>query len=196
MQASGPWARFDDLAVGSALRFPGVEQVLVAWDHREVPGVLDEVERRTSAGMWAFGFLAYEAAGGPRPVLATREPVGGLPLAWFGITTAPQVAAPHAPRARRVAAGSWAPEWDRAPPSSGRRGGTVPDRRRGDLPVQPHDPADARRQTATRRALPGPGARPARGLQRLPRHSAGTCRQREPGAVLRAAAASGSCCAR
>jgi para-aminobenzoate synthetase/4-amino-4-deoxychorismate lyase len=112
MQASGPWARFDDLAVGSALRFPGVEQVLVAWDHREVPGVLDEVERRTSAGMWAFGFVAYEAAAGLDPVLTTREPVDGLPLAWFGITTAPQDAATLHPGPGGWPAGSWAPEWD------------------------------------------------------------------------------------
>jgi para-aminobenzoate synthetase/4-amino-4-deoxychorismate lyase len=112
MQASGPWARFDDLAVGSALRFPGVEQVLVAWDHRKVPEVLDEVERRTSAGAWAFGFVAYEAAAGLDPVLATREPVDGLPLAWFGIATGPQDAATLHPGPGGWPAGSWAPEWD------------------------------------------------------------------------------------
>jgi para-aminobenzoate synthetase/4-amino-4-deoxychorismate lyase len=112
MHASGSWARFDDLAVGSALRFPGVEQVLVAWDPREVPGVLDEVERRTSAGAWAFGFVTYEAAPGLDPVLTTREPVDGLPPAWFGITGEPQDAAPLHPGPGGWRAGSWAPEWD------------------------------------------------------------------------------------
>jgi para-aminobenzoate synthetase / 4-amino-4-deoxychorismate lyase len=112
MQASGPWARFDDLTVGSVLQFPEVELVLVAWEPGEVAGVLDEVERRTSAGAWACGFVAYEAASGLDPVLTTREPVGGLPLAWFGITTGPQDAAPLHPGPGGWPAGSWAPEWD------------------------------------------------------------------------------------
>jgi para-aminobenzoate synthetase/4-amino-4-deoxychorismate lyase len=112
MQASGPWARFDDLAVGSALQFPAVEQVLVASEPDEVAGVLDEVERRTSAGAWAFGFVAYEAAAGLDPVLTTREPVDGLPLAWFGITAGPRDATALHPCPGGWPAGSWAPEWD------------------------------------------------------------------------------------
>ncbi len=112
MQASGPWARFDDFVAGSALRFPGVQQVLVARRPAEVATVLDEVERRTSAGAWAFGFVAYEAAPGLDPVLATREPVDGLPLAWFGITAAPRDADVVHPDPGGRPAVSWAPEWD------------------------------------------------------------------------------------
>jgi para-aminobenzoate synthetase / 4-amino-4-deoxychorismate lyase len=112
MHASRPWARFDDLTVGSALQFPEVEQVLVASEPGEVAGVLDDVERRTSAGAWAFGFVAYEAASGLDPVLTTREPVDGLPLAWFGVTAAPQDAAPLHPGSGGWPVGSWAPEWD------------------------------------------------------------------------------------
>jgi para-aminobenzoate synthetase/4-amino-4-deoxychorismate lyase len=112
MHASRPWARFDDLTVGSALQFPAVEQVLVAREPGEVAGVLDEVERRTSAGTWAFGFVAYEAASGLDPVLTTREPVDGLPLAWFGIAAGPQDAAELHAGPGGWPAGSWVPEWD------------------------------------------------------------------------------------
>jgi para-aminobenzoate synthetase/4-amino-4-deoxychorismate lyase len=112
MHASRSWARFDDLTVGSALEFPEVEQVLVASEPGQVAGVLDEVERRTAAGAWAFGFVAYEAASGLDPVLTTRAPVDGLPLAWFGITETPQSAGPPAPGPGGWPTGSWLPEWD------------------------------------------------------------------------------------
>lgn len=47
--------------------------------------VLEEAERATDAGRWAFGVVAYEAAAASDPVLAVhRVPVGGLPLVWFG----------------------------------------------------------------------------------------------------------------
>lgn len=105
-------ARFDDLVAGSAIRFPAAEQVLVAREPGEVPAVLDEVERRTAAGAWAFGFVAYEAAPGLDPVLATREPVDGLPPAWFGLAAAPRDADPLRPGPGRRAGGAWSAAWD------------------------------------------------------------------------------------
>jgi para-aminobenzoate synthetase/4-amino-4-deoxychorismate lyase len=112
VHASRPWARFDDLTAGSALRFPEAEQVLAAWSPGDVAGVLDEVDRRTSAGAWAFGFVAYEAASGLDPVLATRDPVDGLPLAWFGITAAPSDTSVVRPGPGGWTAGCWTAEWD------------------------------------------------------------------------------------
>ncbi|GAA4684645.1 aminodeoxychorismate synthase component I [Pseudonocardia yuanmonensis] len=112
----GPaWARVDDLVAGTARLFPRAEAELVAWRPEEVAGVLDEVERRSGAGWWAFGMVAYEAATGLDPTLATREPVDGLPLVWFGLTrtaeSVPVVA--HGERAP-YAVGPWEPEWDAA----------------------------------------------------------------------------------
>jgi para-aminobenzoate synthetase / 4-amino-4-deoxychorismate lyase len=112
VHASRPWARFDDLTAGSALRFPEAEQVLAAWAPGDVAGVLDDVERRTAAGAWAFGFVAYEAASGLDPVLATRDPVDGLPLAWFGITAAPSDTPVVRPGPGGWTAGCWTAEWD------------------------------------------------------------------------------------
>ncbi|MEU9335685.1 aminodeoxychorismate synthase component I [Streptomyces sp. NPDC048290] len=120
----GPWGRFDDLVTGTARLFgPGlVERELVALYPEDVPQVLDTVERLAAAGKWAFGFVAYEAAPGLDPGLAVREPVEGLPLAWFGITGAPQevpVVGQEADRPRRGPAsrpGAWRPEWEEAAP--------------------------------------------------------------------------------
>ncbi|MHA6615722.1 aminodeoxychorismate synthase component I [Pseudonocardia sp. DLS-67] len=112
MRASRPTARFDDLTVGSALRFAEAGQVLAAWEPAEVAGVLDEVERRTAAGMWAFGFVAYEAAPGLDPALPARDPVAGLPLAWFALAVEPERAAALRPGPGGWPAGSWTPEWD------------------------------------------------------------------------------------
>ncbi len=78
-----PWARFDNLVEGSALRFARVERALVAMRHDEVAPVLDEVDRSTAEGAWAFGFVAYEAAAALDPVLTTQPPLADFPLAWF-----------------------------------------------------------------------------------------------------------------
>jgi para-aminobenzoate synthetase/4-amino-4-deoxychorismate lyase len=107
-----PWARFDDLRAGTAFAFTEVERVLVAEDLGEVRGVLDEVDRATQDGWWAFGFVAYEAAPAFDPVLAVRDPVAGLPLAWFAIGPPPQevpvvASQPH----RSYAAGPWTCDW-------------------------------------------------------------------------------------
>jgi para-aminobenzoate synthetase/4-amino-4-deoxychorismate lyase len=83
-------ARFDDLQAGRAIVFPHAGRTLVAERLDEVVPVLQEVERATDAGRWAFGFVAYEAAAAFDPALAVhRVPAGGLPLAWFGIADEP-----------------------------------------------------------------------------------------------------------
>ncbi|WP_280460764.1 aminodeoxychorismate synthase component I [Nocardia carnea] len=80
-------ARFDDLRAGSAVAFPGFAYDLVAQHPSEVEPVLAELERAVARGWWAFGFVSYEAAAGF--ALPVADPVPGLPLAWFGISTAP-----------------------------------------------------------------------------------------------------------
>ena len=85
-----PWGRFDDLQAGRAMVFPAVHRTLVADRVEDVVPVLEEVERATDAGNWAFGFIAYEAAAALDPTLAVHPaPAGGLPLVWFGLTDEP-----------------------------------------------------------------------------------------------------------
>jgi len=109
---AGPWARFDDLTAGTAQLFGRPDQVAIARRPSEVADVLDEVERRTAQGRWAFGFVAYEAASGLDPTLTTHPPVDGLPLAWFGLTSAPRSVPVVGPGTRHeYTAGPWTAQW-------------------------------------------------------------------------------------
>jgi para-aminobenzoate synthetase/4-amino-4-deoxychorismate lyase len=86
----GPWARFDDLRAGTAVRCPPPHRVLVAERPEEVLDVLAEVERATDAGQWAFGYVAYEAATGLDARLAVHGSTPmGMPLVWFGLCDEP-----------------------------------------------------------------------------------------------------------
>ncbi|MEJ2868056.1 chorismate-binding protein [Actinomycetospora sp. OC33-EN08] len=100
-------ARFDDLRSGRALAFGPPDEVLVATCPEEVGPALAALDAATADGAWAYGFLAYEAAGGLDPSLVTRAPdPDGPPLAWFGITrSAPQEVPVVAPAG--VPAGCW-----------------------------------------------------------------------------------------
>ncbi len=95
-------ARFDDALDGSALVFTPPSRVLVARRPGEVRPLLAELDRVTSGGAWAFGYLAYEAAPGLDPGLAVHAPPDPGLLAWFGVGRAPQraplIAAPSGPR--------------------------------------------------------------------------------------------------
>lgn len=110
-----PWARFDDAVARTAQVFAPPYEVLVARCAAEVAVVLDEVDRATRQGAWAFGHVAYEAAAG----LGTGPPAddraaGGPPLAWFGLcgppTTAPLVCVPPG-STRQYTAHAWRPGW-------------------------------------------------------------------------------------
>jgi len=118
---SGVHARFDDLTPGGgATEFTSPHRTLSAVRAAEVVPLLHAVEEAADQGLWAVGFLAYEAATGLDPSLATRraganEPLSELPLAWFGLFDAPLSVEPlrlptEAARGYRVS--GWRPEVD------------------------------------------------------------------------------------
>ncbi len=107
-----PCGRFDDLVAGTAVRFSGLRRVLVAQRPDEVAPVLDEVDRATRAGWWAFGFVSYEAARGLDSTLSGHAPVEGLPLVWFGVVDRPEQVPPLGAVGPAVPALAWAGEWD------------------------------------------------------------------------------------
>lgn len=114
MKSPQSWARFDDLDTGVACRFLRVYEEIVASDPEQVPAALAAVERASRAGMWAFGFVSYEAAAGLDPSLTVHRPVDGLPAAWFGLCAAPE----RVPLVDRFggggyAVGEWRYQWDR-----------------------------------------------------------------------------------
>jgi para-aminobenzoate synthetase/4-amino-4-deoxychorismate lyase len=84
-------ARFDDLGPGgSSFRLIGPAGVLEARRTDEVAGVIDAAESAAGRGLWAAGFVAYEAAPGLDPALAVRtrppgDALAELPLAWFAL---------------------------------------------------------------------------------------------------------------
>lgn len=101
------WARFDDARAGRGLRFSPAQRELVAWRPAEVGPVLRELDRVTSAGNWAFGFVAYEAASGLDPALVTAPPSPDLPLVWFGITAVPPRRVASPPPGGAFTSGRW-----------------------------------------------------------------------------------------
>ena len=85
-------ARFDDLTPGRERSFELTEPVGVLEARRadEVAPTIAAAEGAASRGLWAAGFVAYEAAPGLDGDLAVRErephdAFGDLPLAWFAL---------------------------------------------------------------------------------------------------------------
>lgn len=75
--------------------FERPQEELVAWDAAEVSAVLDRVDRATRLeGRWAVGFVAYEAAPAFEPRAVVLPQASGVPMAWFGLFSAPQSAPP------------------------------------------------------------------------------------------------------
>ena len=117
-------ARFDDLVPGAERSFRLVEPVGVLEARRpsEVVGVLEAAEAAAARGLWAGGFVAYEAAPGLDPELSARvrppdDPFAAMPLVWFALFEGREgVPPPEPPKAEPPPAGPspWQPSVDRA----------------------------------------------------------------------------------
>ncbi len=70
---------------GSSWRFGGYVKTLLTNHIGEVVEVLNQLEQAAANGMYAAGFVAYEAASALNPDLPFAPPIEGLPLAWFAI---------------------------------------------------------------------------------------------------------------
>ena len=79
-----------EAASGAWLVFRQPQQILQARKLGEVLPVLRQVqEAADQRGLWAVGFLSYEAAPAFDAVLRVRPP-GDFPLAWFGLFSPPE----------------------------------------------------------------------------------------------------------
>ena len=76
---------FGGTGFGSSWRFEGYLKTVSTHQPAEVPGVLDEVERAATDGLYAVGFVAYEAAAALNPDLPSLPAREGLPLIWFAL---------------------------------------------------------------------------------------------------------------
>lgn len=113
-------ARFDDLRPGgSSFRLVGPVGVVEARRPEEVAEVIASVAASAHRGLWAGGFVSYEAAPGLDPALAVRsrapqDPFGDLPLAWFALFEGREETRLPEPRDDGPAAGEgWRPSVDR-----------------------------------------------------------------------------------
>ncbi len=90
---------FDDFS-GCWLQFTSPVQVLQTDRIEQVVPVLEQVRQAVETGLFAAGFLSYEAAAAFDPAFATHSQTS-FPLAWFGIFNAPKryytLPAPTAP---------------------------------------------------------------------------------------------------
>ena len=82
-----PVVRFDDLVAGSAFGFDGWIGTLATSSISEVPAVLQAAAAAAAGGLWAAGFVSYEAAPAFDSALAAAEPSDDVPLAWFALFT-------------------------------------------------------------------------------------------------------------
>jgi para-aminobenzoate synthetase/4-amino-4-deoxychorismate lyase len=66
-------------------RFSDHVATLSALTSDQVLGVLEQAEAATQQGLYAVGFVAYEAARALNPHLPSMPPRDGLPLVWFSL---------------------------------------------------------------------------------------------------------------
>jgi para-aminobenzoate synthetase/4-amino-4-deoxychorismate lyase len=114
-------ARFDDMTGAEpSFRLVGPAGVLEARRPEEVPGVLAAAEQAAARGLWAAGFVAYEAAPGLDPALVVRrpapdDPFADLPLAWFAMFEGrEETALPEPPPGAPPPGAAWTPLTDRS----------------------------------------------------------------------------------
>jgi para-aminobenzoate synthetase/4-amino-4-deoxychorismate lyase len=115
-------ARFDDLSPGRERSFRLADPVGVLEARRpdEVAAAIEAAGAASARGLWAAGFVAYEAAPGLDRDLAVRDrapngPFADLPLAWFALFDRRQdVPRLEPPMAEPSGPGSpWEPSVDR-----------------------------------------------------------------------------------
>lgn len=76
---------FGSTGFGSSWRFSGYVKTVCATHGHEVIAALKQVEQAAAEGLYAAGFVAYEAAAALNLDLPSMPPVDGLPLVWFAL---------------------------------------------------------------------------------------------------------------
>ncbi|MCA1809306.1 MAG: aminodeoxychorismate synthase, component I, partial [Lentisphaerae bacterium] len=99
------------VARGRRLIFDDPVEVLAAADAREVASNLKAVARGLRRGLYAAGFVSYEAAPAFDDALAVHAP-SDVPLSWFGLYRKPARGAPAPAGDFRV--GPWRPAVNKA----------------------------------------------------------------------------------
>lgn len=85
-EETGPRAVVRDAQAGQWLLFSRPVRVLSSTSPSDVAGILADLDRSCApGGLWAVGFVGYEAAPGLDPALPVRPVDDGRPCIWFGL---------------------------------------------------------------------------------------------------------------
>jgi para-aminobenzoate synthetase/4-amino-4-deoxychorismate lyase len=104
--------RDDRTGAWKAFRQP--QKIVQAWGIEEVTPALEEVQAAVvQHGLWAAGFLSYEASPAFDTALVVRQSTG-FPLLWFGLYHEPiDVILPEIPMDAEIGLGEWEADVDR-----------------------------------------------------------------------------------
>ena len=86
-----------DAKTGQWLKFTNPLKVIAVHGLADVPSALDEIESKVNDGLWAAGFVSYEASPAFDSALTVKADAGDFPLLWFGIYSAPEIIPAPAP---------------------------------------------------------------------------------------------------
>ncbi len=106
---ASPWLLFtfaDELGRPAPQVFTRPAEIVAAYDHSEVRAALCKVQEGVNKGLYAAGYVAYEAAPAFDPALHVRQ-ASDLPLLWFGLFRSPADQVP--PRTTSFEIGAWQP---------------------------------------------------------------------------------------
>ncbi len=93
---------FGGFGFGSSWRFSGYVEIIEALTPDTVVSAMTAVENAVASGLYAAGFVSYEAASALNPDLPSLPAAEGLPLVWFALfrerhTVSPGAGVPEAP---------------------------------------------------------------------------------------------------
>ena len=89
------------------LKFAHPLKVIAAYDLADVLNALHEIESKVNDGLWAAGFLSYEAGPAFDSALTVKADDGDFPLLWFGLYNAPETIPAPAPSDEEVESIPW-----------------------------------------------------------------------------------------
>lgn len=116
-RTTGPFVLLDDnrAGIGQRLLFRAPLDIIACHDYDKIDALFQQLEAALARGHYVAGWMAYEAGYALESKLRPlAPPLGDMPLAWFGVFTAPDLTAAHADRGGAVLVDDITPSVDKA----------------------------------------------------------------------------------
>ncbi|WP_033542558.1 aminodeoxychorismate synthase component I [Planococcus sp. CAU13] len=88
------------------LAFSEPLEILQTRDLKEIPSIMQKIDEAAEQGLYAAGFVSYEAAPAFHPEMKVRE-TGSLPLIWFGVFKGPDAETGELAETEEYTVGGW-----------------------------------------------------------------------------------------